>query len=91
MVPESVILLALNSNIKLGREEDIPAENQRGPMAGDVIAYLFPGVRVETQNLVNQLLEIRIVSRGRTAKPAPTKHSIQLIEWDGASEDFGHI
>jgi hypothetical protein len=42
VVPESVISSALDSNIKLGREEGIPAENQRAPMAGDVVAYLFP-------------------------------------------------
>ena len=36
----------------------LPAKDQRAAMAGDVIADLFSGIWVESQELVKKLLEI---------------------------------
>jgi len=71
--------------------EDIPAKNQRTPMAGYVVADFFPGIGVEAQDLVNQLLEIAIIPRRTTREPGAAKHVIQLIERDRAREHLGHI
>jgi len=60
-------------------------------MAGYVVADFFSGVGIEAKDLVDQLLEIAIISRARAREPRATKHVIQLIERDRAREDLGHI
>ena len=60
-------------------------------MTRNIIADLRPLIRVKAKDLVEQLLEVGVVTCGRARKPTPSQHVVELVEWDRASEDFGHI
>src|SRR6266536_3331761 len=69
----------------------IPSEDQRAAMARNVIADFFSAVGIKSQQLVHELLEIRIIRATRTRKPVPPTHFIQLVERNWTSQDFSQV
>lgn len=67
------------------------AKDQGAAVAGDVITYLLPGIRVEPQDLVEELLEVRIIPGRLTGEPTASKELVQLIKGNRAREDLGHV
>ena len=60
-------------------------------MTRDIVADLLPLIRIESQNLVHQLLEIAVIPRTRAREPLAAEPPIQLIEWYRSGKDFRHI
>jgi hypothetical protein len=60
-------------------------------MARNIVTDLGSRVRIETKDLVDKLLEIRIILARRAREPLATKRGVQLIEWYWTREGFEQI
>lgn len=67
------------------------AENEGAAVAGDIVTDFLARIGVEAQKLIDELLEVGIVSSGGTREPTSAEHLIQFIEGYGTCEDFGHV
>ena len=57
-------------------KRDLPSKNQRAAMASIVVTDLFATIGIESQDLIDELLEIGIIRSRRARKPFPTKHGV---------------
>lgn len=61
-------------------------ENQRAAMTRNIITNLTSLIGIESQQLIDRLLEIRIFLRAATAEPIASKEFIQLVKGNRTRE-----